>query len=76
MRHFLWFFRFSKLALFAMAGWLMQGTALYAAPLAQEAEKKSDGGGSYLLPYALTMAGIVLGLLFVCRTSRRHDRAK
>ena len=76
MRYFLWFLRSSKLALFALAGWLMHGTTLYAAPLAQEAEKKSDGGGSYLLSYALTAAGIVLGLLFVCRTSRRHDRAK
>ena len=77
MRYLSWIWRPFKLALFALAGWLaLHGAALHAAPFVQEAEKKSDGGGSYLLPYALTVAGIVLGLLFVCLTSRRRDRAR
>jgi len=76
MRYLLWICTHSKLALFAVAGWLALHGAALAAPVAEEAEQKSDGGGSYLLSYALTGAGIVLGLLFVCRTSRRRDRAR
>ena len=76
MRYFPWIWRPSKLALFALAGWLAMHGPAVAAAVAEEAEKKSDGGGSYLLSYALTGAGIVLGLLFVCRTSRRRDRAR
>jgi hypothetical protein len=76
MRYLPWICRPCKLALFAVAGWLALHGAALAAPVAEEAEQKSDGGGSYLLSYALTGAGIVLGLLFVCRTSRRRDRAR
>jgi len=79
MRYLPWIWRRSKLAPFALAGWFaMHGAVVYAAAaaVAEEAEQKSDGGGSFLLSYALTGAGIVLGLLFVCRTSRRRDRAR
>ena len=77
MKYLSWIWRSSKLTLFALAGWLaIGGAALHAAAVAEEAGKKSDGGGSYLLSYALTVMGIVLGLLFVCRTSRRRDRAR
>ena len=72
--HLLW--RKIEFAALALAGWLALHGAALAAAVAEEAEKKSDGGGSYLLSYALTGAGIVLGLLFVCRTSRRRDRAR
>ena len=39
-----------------------------------------SGGGSessnWVAPYALVLLAIMLGMLFVCRSSRRADRAK
>ena len=62
-----------KLAFFTIGGWLaVHGTALAAA-----APKKEDnGGGSYVLPYFLVILGVGLGLLLVCRSSHRRDRAR
>ena len=62
-----------KLALFTMTGWL----AVHGAVLAQGPEKKVDGNaGSYVLPYAVVILGIALGMLCVCRSSGRRDRAR
>jgi hypothetical protein len=60
----------------ALAGWLaVHGTA--AAQVAQQGQKKQEAeGGSYVLAYGLVILGIALGLLVVCRSSRRRDRAK
>ena len=50
--------------------------------LAQRAVKQAaDSGGqashkTWVLPYALIMLCIGLGMLVVCRSSRRSDRAK
>ena len=50
--------------------------------LAQRAAKQAgDGGGGdshkvWVMPYALVMLCIGLGMLVVCRSSRRSDRAK
>jgi uncharacterized membrane protein (DUF485 family) len=49
---------------------LAQGTA--SAP----AQSSTTGTGAYVFGYGLVMLGIVLGLLFVCRTSNRRDRAR
>lgn len=62
-----------KLAFFTMAGWL----AVHGTVLAEPPQKKAESeGGSYVLPYALVILGVGLGLLFVCRSSRRRDRAR
>ncbi len=62
-----------KLAIFTMTGWL----AVHGTALAEQAAKKKDGeGGSYVASYALVLLGVGLGLLFVCRASRRRDRAR
>lgn len=41
---------------------------------------KEDDGGSevtaWTMPYGLVVLGIALGMLFVCRSSRRRDRAR
>lgn len=51
-------------------------TALYGTTLAQPAEKEKGKGASWVLSYGLVLLGIVVAMLFVCRTSRRRDRAK
>jgi hypothetical protein len=63
-----------KLAVLTMANWL----AVHGAALAQgmAPKKPENGGGSYIVPYTLVIVGIGLGLLLVCRSSRRRDRAK
>ena len=66
--------RYVGLAGAAALGWLaLSGTAL-----AAEAEPASSGGGAnkYLASYGIVLLGIGLGLLFVCNSARRRDRAK
>ena len=67
----------AKMIVLVLAGWL----ALHGAALAKAVEKKKDEGGggeggSYVLPYALVILGIALGMLFVCRSCNRRDRAR
>ncbi|MBU4270671.1 MAG: hypothetical protein KKE86_01440 [Planctomycetes bacterium] len=66
-----------KTALFCLFGWLsIHGFAL--AQAVKQAEKKSSttGGGAYVMAYGLVILGATLGLLFVCRSSNRRDRAR
>lgn len=73
MTHLQLLWRGGRLVFFTMAGWLaVHGTALAEVP----AKKDDTGGGSYVLPYMLVLLGIGLGLLCVCRSSGRRDRAK
>ena len=58
-----------------LAFWL----ALQAEILAAPAKKAAGGGEStqpWLGPYALVIMAIGLGMVVVCRSSRRSDRAK
>ncbi len=74
--------RGGKAAFFAVAVWsAVSGTVLAQQPspqsapnLGQNAQKKE--GGEFVTSYALVLAGIGLGLLLVCRTSNRRDRAR
>ena len=62
-----------KLAFFTIGGWL----AVHGTALAQAVSQTEDkGGGSYVLPYFLVILGVGLGLLLVCRSSHRRDRAR
>ncbi len=64
----------ARIAALAMVGWLaVHGTALAQAGIAK---KEDNGGGSYVLPYAIVLLGVGLGMLFVCRSSNRRERAK
>jgi hypothetical protein len=57
----------------AMTAWLTLHSVVWAqAPVVAQ----SSGGGSYVASYALVLLGIGLGLLLVCRSSRRRDRAR
>jgi hypothetical protein len=62
-----------RLGLLSMTGWL----AVHGTALAQGAQNAGDtGGGPYVVSYALVLLGVGLGMLLVCRASRRRDRAK
>ena len=52
--------------------------ALHGTVLAKAKKVKEETGGSpsWLLPYSLILFAVVLGMLVVCRSSRRKDRAK
>ena len=63
-------------AVFALAGWLaVRGVAL--AQAQQDKPKQEDSGsGEYVLAYFLVILGIALGMLLLCRSSNRRDRAR
>ncbi len=55
----------------------LAGTAVLAqGTTSAPAQSSTTGTGAYVFGYGLIMLGIVLGLLFVCRTSSRRDRAR
>jgi hypothetical protein len=73
MKRLLPTWRWAKPTLFVFLGWcLIHGTAV-----AQEAGQPPAGGnGMYAACYALVILAVALGLMSVCRPSRRRDRAR
>ena len=68
--------RAGRIAFFALAGWLtVYGAALAQGPV-KPRESESVGSGVYVMAYGLVILGIALGMLFVCRSSNRRERAK
>lgn len=62
-----------KLAAMAVVCWL----AVYAPVMAQaKPEEKEEGSGTWVMSYGLVLLGIVLGMLIVCRSSHRRQRAQ
>jgi hypothetical protein len=58
----------------AVAGWLAVAAAAFAQ---QPAPKKEEiSGGDYVMAYGVVILCVALGMLFVCRSSSRRDRAK
>ncbi len=55
-------------------------TAVYGTALARgQPVKEEETGGtnaSWIIPYALVVFSIALGMLVVCRSARRRERAK
>ena len=72
MKHGLLLWGKAKTVGLALVGWM----AIQSSALAQPPANKSAEGGSYVLPYAIVIFGIALGLLFVLRSSHRRERAK
>ena len=69
--------RGGRIALFALAGWLtLCGAALAAEPTKPSDPTKDIGSGVYVMAYGLVIFGIALGMLFVCRSSNRRERAR
>ncbi len=61
----------------ALAGWI----AVYGVAFVQGAEGEGGGGGgggaqAYVVPYALVLLCIGLGVFVICRSARRRDRPK
>ncbi|MBN2473421.1 MAG: hypothetical protein JXB62_02340 [Pirellulales bacterium] len=64
-------------SLTAMAAcWAVMGGAAWAR--GGPGQEESEGGGvtAWTLPYGLVILGIALGMMLVCRSARRRDRAK
>ena len=49
---------------------------VWAGKLKKVASNSGENGQSWVVPYALVMLSVGLGMLFVCRSSRRSERAK
>jgi heme/copper-type cytochrome/quinol oxidase subunit 2 len=65
------------MAFFTLLGWLaVHAAALAEVPAAKPKEGESVGSMTYVMAYGLVIFGVVLGMLFVCRSSNRRDRAK
>ena len=68
--------RGGRIVFFALAGWL----AVYGVALAQVQKPNKDepqlNSSVYVMAYMLVLFGIALGLLLVCRSSNRRERAK
>jgi heme/copper-type cytochrome/quinol oxidase subunit 2 len=66
------------MAVLAMVGWL----AIYGAALAQmpgkpkAAPAQNINSMTYVMAYFLVIFGVALGMLFVCRSSNRRERAR
>lgn len=67
--------RLTTLALFLAFSLAMHADA-WAQAAAKDTESSGGSSQSWVLPYALVMLAVGLGMLVVCRSSRRSDRAK
>jgi hypothetical protein len=65
-----------QVAFFAALSWLaVYGTA-FAQAQKPKAEEPQLNSSTYVMAYMLVIFGIALGMLMVCRSSNRRDRAK
>lgn len=63
-----------KLATVAVAFWLAMYGHLFAKE--KKGEKPAESGPSWVFSYFVVLMAIGLGMLVVCRSSRRSERAK
>jgi len=71
--------RFLKHWLTATVCWVLTygfAFAQHGAQPAAPAKSSTTGTGAYVMAYLLVILGIALGMLFVCRSSGRRDRAR
>jgi hypothetical protein len=59
-----------------LGGWLAMATTAWARQSAPTTTDSSRGPGAWVLPYFIVILCIGLGMLVLCRTSRRSDRAR
>jgi hypothetical protein len=68
--------RRGQIAFLALVGWL----AVYGVALAQKPGEKKDepqiNSATYVFAYMIVIFGVALGMLLVCRSSNRRERAK
>jgi hypothetical protein len=65
--------RGGRLAVLTAIGWLASDGAVWAQAFQKRDEKT---GGSYVPSYMLVILGVGLGVLVVCLSSHRRDRAR
>ncbi len=63
--------RNGKLALLTVAGW----SAVHATAFAQDTTG-TEGSGTYVPSYAIVLLCVGLGMLLICRSSHRRERAR
>jgi hypothetical protein len=68
-------FRIACLLILAIVAWTALSSVAFAQAAANSKASSGGGGPAYLLPWALIVMCIGLGLLMVCRTSNRKSRA-
>jgi hypothetical protein len=65
-----------KVVAMAVAFWLAMYGHVFAAKKAKVVEKTEGSSQSWVFPYFVVMMAVGLGMLVVCRSSRRAERAK
>jgi hypothetical protein len=60
---------------FTLAGWLALGGVAFG-QLPKNEEGPSLNSSTYVMAYFLVIFGVALGMLLVCRSSNRRERAK
>jgi hypothetical protein len=68
--------RAGRIAVLALLGWLTSYAAALAQPPAKPNVVPTLNSTTYLFAYFLVICGIALGMLFVCRSSNRRERAR
>jgi hypothetical protein len=76
MRHLRQLSRQLRIGLLASACWLTVHTAALAQVVAKKESSSTTGTGPYVMAYLLLIFAIALGMLVVCRSSGRRDRAR
>ena len=71
------FWRAGRTAVLAMVGWLaVCGVAAAQPGRPTPAPAPSINSMTYVMAYGLVILGVGLGMLFVCRSSNRRERAR
>ena len=77
MSHLRSFWRVLKTLTMAAVCWAaVYGSALAKKPAVPEEEGGEGGAAAWTMPYGLVILGVALGMLLVCRSSRRRERAR
>jgi hypothetical protein len=63
------------MAFLALVGWLAVSGVAWAQPPKKE-ETPTLNSSTYVMAYILVIGGIALGMLLVCRSSNRRERAR
>jgi hypothetical protein len=65
-----------KTVAYALACWMVLFSAALAKPQETAKPEPDTGDSVYVWCYGLVILGVTLGMLFVCRSSNRRDRAR
>jgi hypothetical protein len=68
--------RGGRMAFFALATWLAVSGVAVAQAQQPKKEEPQLNSSTYVMAYILVIFGVALGLLLVCRSSNRRERAK